>query len=39
MNWANLQDIKSIHIHFLHFYTAKMNGQKEKLRNQSYLPL
>ena len=39
MNLEKLQDTKSIHRNYLHFYILTMKNQKEKLRNQSYLPL
>ena len=39
MNLAKLQGSKSIHRNHLHFYVLTMKNQKEKLRNQSHLPL
>ena len=39
MNLAKLQDTKSIHRNHLHFYILTIKNQKEKLRNQSHLPL
>ena len=36
---AKLQDTKSIHRNDFHFYILTMKNQKEKLRNQSHLPL
>ena len=39
MNLAKLQDTKSIHRNHLHFYVLTMKNQKEKLWNQSHLPL
>ena len=39
VNLAKLQDTKSIHRNHLYFYTITMKNQKEKLKNQSHLPL
>ena len=39
MNLEKLQDTKSIHRNYLHFYILTMKNQKEKLRNKSHLPL
>ena len=39
MNLEKLQDTKSIHRNYLHFYILTMKNQKEKLRNQSHSPL
>ena len=36
---AKLQDTKTIHRNYLHFYTITMQSQKEKLKNQSHSPL
>ena len=36
---AKLQDTKSIHRNYLHFYILTMKNQKEKLRNKSNSPL
>ena len=39
MNLAKLQDTKSMHRNHLHLYILRMKNQKEKLGNQSHLPL
>ena len=39
MNLAKSHDTKSKHKNDLHSYTLTMKYQKEKLRNQSHLPL
>ena len=39
MNLAKSQDTKSVHRNHLHSYILTMKNQKEKLRNQSHLPL
>ena len=37
--FKKLQDTKSIHRNHLYFYILTIKNQKEKLRNQSHLPL
>jgi len=39
LNLVKSQDTKSVHRNCLHSYTLLTKNQKEKLRNQSYLPL
>ena len=39
MNLEKLQDTKSIHRNYLHFYILTMKNHKEKLRNQYYSAL
>jgi len=39
VNLVKLQDTKSTYRNHLHSYTVTMKNQKEKLRNQSHLPL
>ena len=38
-NLVKLQDTKLMNRNRLHYYTLTMKDQKEKLRNQSHLPL
>ena len=38
-NLAKLQDTKSIHRNYFHFYILTIKNPKEKLRNQSHSPL
>ena len=39
VNWVKLQDTKSTHRNHLHTYILTMKNQKEKISNQSHLPL